>query len=139
MAFFDDDYGELTFKRSRTYHKASSDLVSRPFPDVFEVITNNDGDLEYNIDDPDYIVDTKIPIDIEDYFFFDGARLGQYFQNTSQKKIKDAVLELSQLNLVLSLNSNLQKVEEGYIKKQKKIAPDLGLANDKISKLTSPI
>ena len=137
LAFIDEDYGELSFKRSRKFHKTSDDLVTRPFNDVFEILTNNDGDRKFNIDDPNYIVDTKIPQDIEDYFFFDGARLGEYFQNTSHKKIKDAVLELSQLNLVLSLNSNLQKVEDGYIKKQKKIAPKLGKANDEISKLTS--
>lgn len=132
LAFIDEDYGEFSFKRSRTFHKTSEDLVTHPFNDVFEVITDVG-----NIDDPDYIVDTKIPHDIEDYFFFDGARLGEYFQNTSHKKIKDAVLELSQLNLVLSLNKNLKNVEEGYIKKQKKIAPDLGKANDEISRLTS--
>ena len=132
LAFVDEDYGYVSFKRSRKFHKTSEDLVTRPFNDVFEVVTDIG-----NIDDPDYIVDKKIPKDIEDYFFFDGARLGEYFQNTSHKKIKDAVLELSQLNLVLSLNKNLKKVEEGYIKKQKGIAPDLGKANDEISKLTS--
>lgn len=134
LAFIDEDYGDFSFKRSRIFHKTSDDLVTRPYNDVFEVIDN---DTQSNIDGPDYIVDTKIPQDIEDYFFFDGARLGEYFQNTSHKKIKDAVLELSQLNLVLSLNKNLKKVEEGYIKKQKKIAPDLGKANDEISKLTN--
>ena len=137
LAFIDEDYGDLSFKRTRRFHKTSEDLVTRPFNDVFEVKTNNNGNLEFNVDDAQYIVDTKIPQDIEDYFFFDGARLGEYFQNTSHKKIKDAVLELSQLNLVLSLNKNLSNVEEKYIKKQKKIAPDLGKANDEISKLTS--
>ena len=137
LAFADEDYGNLSFRRSRKFHKTSDDLVTRPYNDLFELITNNNGDQEFNVDDADYIVDTKIPQDIEDYFFFDGARLGEYFQNKSHKKIKDAVLELSQLNLVLSLNDNLKKVEEGYIKKQKKIAPKLGKANDEISKLTS--
>ena len=137
LAFIDDDYGNLSFKRTRTFHKSSEDLITRPFNDTFEVMSDKSMDRQFNVDDPYYIVETKIPQDIEDYFFFDGARLGEYFQNTSHKKIKDAVLELSQLNLVLSLNSNLQKVEDGYIKKQKDIAPKLGKANDEISKLTS--
>lgn len=137
LTFIDKDYGNLSFKRSRTFHKTFDDLVTMPFNDVFEVITNNNGGLEFNVDDAQYIVDKKIPHDIEDYFFFDGARLGEYFQNTSHKKIKDAVLELSQLNLVLSLNKNLSNVENKYISKQKSIAPDLGKANDEISKLTS--
>ena len=42
LAFIDDDYGELSFKRSRKFHKTSDDLVTRPFNDVFEIITNND-------------------------------------------------------------------------------------------------
>ena len=136
LTFIDEDYGEFSFKRSRKFHKTSDELVTRPSNDIFEITTNN-GDSQFNIDDPNYIVDTKIPQDIEDYFFFDGARLGEYFQNTSHKKIKDAVLELSQLNLVLSLNKNLDNVQQGYIKKQKKIAPDLGKANDEINRLTN--
>ena len=87
LEFIDEDYGDISFKRTRTFHKTSEDLVTRPYEDVFEVIDNND---QMNIDGPDYIVDTKIPQDIEDYFFFDGARLGEYFQNTSHKKIKNS-------------------------------------------------
>lgn len=134
LSFFDDDYGDLSFKRTRIFHKASENLVTKPRVDRFEVKIN---DEDYTTDNAVYLRDKKIPQDIEDYFFFDGARLGEYFQNTSHKKIKDAVLELSQLNLVLSLNKNLENIESNYIKKQRTIAPKVGRANEEISKLNS--
>ena len=136
LDFIDEDYGNLSFRRSAKFHKTSDELVTRPYSDKFKVKSDKTGS-KFKSDGAEYIVDSKIPQDIEDYFFFDGARLGEYFQNTSHKKIKDAILELSQLNLVLSLNNNLSKVEDNYIKKQKEIAPDVGKANEEIAKLNS--
>lgn len=136
---FLDDGKLLGFRRSRRFHKTSDDLVADAFGDTFEVITENDNKFDVSEENSVYVVESRIPKDIEDYFFFDGARLSEYFQKTSNKKIKDAVLELSQLNLILSLNKNLKNVEEKYIKKQKEIAPKLGRANEEISLLNSQL
>jgi len=138
MEFLDDDQ-ILAFRRSRRYHKTNDDLIADAFGDTFEVITQNNNEFTVSEENAVYVVESRIPKDIEDYFFFDGARLSEYFQNTSNKKIKDAVLELSQLNLILSLNKNLKNVEEKYIKKQKEIAPKLGRANEEISLLNSQL
>ena len=136
---FIEDQKILGFRRSRRFHKTNEDLVADAFGDTFEVITQNGNDFEINEDNAVYVVESRIPKDIEDYFFFDGARLSEYFQKTSNKKIKDAVLELSQLNLILTLNKNLKNVEERYIKKQKDISPKLGRANEEISLLNSQL
>lgn len=133
---FLDDEETLIFRRSKIFRKLDDELNTRPFSDKFEVISSED-DFKPNEDKADYVVENRIPEDVEDYFFFDGARLSHYFQNESNSKIRDAVMELTQLNLVLSLNNNLNKVQKKYIEKQREIAPSLGRANEEIFRLES--
>ena len=136
IEFFDDNNELLAFRRSKIFHKTNDDLIAgNVFGDEFVVITQNGDDFDIDADTAYYQVDSRIPQEIEDYFFFDGARLAEYFQSTSNKKIKDAVFELSQLNLISSVTSNLSKVESKYISEQKKIAPKVGQVNDEIFKL----
>ena len=83
--------------------------------------------------DDQYTVQRTIPKTVEDYFFFDGARLGEYFQTTSNKNIKDSVYQLSQLNLLENISTNLNKVLEQYTNKQKKLDPNTGNINEQIN------
>jgi len=133
---FVDDEETLIFRRSKIFRKLDDELNTRAFSDKFEVLSSED-DFKPNEDKADYVVENRIPEDVEDYFFFDGARLSHYFQNESNSKIRDAVMELTQLNLVLSLNNNLNKVQKKYIDKQRDIAPSLGRANEEIFRLES--
>ena len=140
MEFLDDDKKRLIFRRSKTFHKTNDDLIAGSvFGDEFVVIQPDSKDPEPNSNIAHYMVENKIPKEIEDYFFFDGARLAEYFQATSNQNIKDAILELSQLNLVTSLNSNLGKVKDKYIDKQKRLSPQIGEANEKIEQITKKI
>jgi len=140
MEFLDDDKKRLIFRRSKTFHKTNDDLIAGSiFGDEFVVIQPDSKDPEPNPNIAHYMVENKIPKEIEDYFFFDGARLAEYFQATSNQNIKDAILELSQLNLVSSLNRNLGKVKERYIDRQKKLSPQIGEANEKIEQITNRI
>ena len=126
---FIDGEDIFIFRRSKIFRKKENDLIANAFGDKFEVITPDGGPSE---DNAVYEREKRIPEDVEDYFFFDGARLSEYFQTTSNKKIKDAVMELSQLNLVLTLNKNLTNVQQKYVDKQRKIAPTLGRANEEL-------
>ena len=140
MEFLDDGNQRLIFRRSKTFHKTSDDLIAGSvFGDEFVVIQPDSDNPEPNPNIAHYMVENKIPKEIEDYFFFDGARLAEYFQATSNQNIKDAILELSQLNLVTSLTSNLNKVTNKYIEKQKKLSPQVGEANEKIAQITNKI
>ena len=131
LEFIDDD-GISVFRRSKIFRKKEDDLIANAFGDKFEFAPPGG---ELSEDNAVYERERRIPEDVEDYFFFDGARLSEYFQTTSNRKIKDAVMELSQLNLVLSLYKNLNNVQQKYIDKQRKIAPSLGRANDELLRL----
>ena len=74
-----------------------------------------------------------------DYFFFDGARLSEYFQKTKNSKIKDAVFNVSQLTLFEKVSSNLNKVKQNYISKQKTIKPKLGKSEEKVLEIENLI
>lgn len=134
IQFIDADDEEIIFHRVKGFRKNNNKLTSNPKLNKFEVITQ-DG-FDYNIKEDDYYtIERKIPKDIEDYFFFDGARLSEYFQNTHNNQIKNAVYNLYQLNLLENVNDNLDKVKNGYIKKQKEISPKIGKVNEDINLL----
>lgn len=127
------DEGEiLAFHRVKGFRKTGKGLVSHPSLDKFEVKTQEGNDIKVKANDS-YTIERKIPQKIEDYFFFDGARLSEYFQKEKTKKIKEAVFSLSQLNLLENTSINLIKVKDQYISKIKQLEPKIGGASEKIS------
>lgn len=132
MDFIDD--GELlSFYRCKKFTKDGG-MLKNLWPDDVCVEIKSDDGWNVNPDQFHYYVDKKIPKEIEDYFFFDGARLNAYFQKNSTENIKDAVFGLSQLNLIEAISKNLPKVKNNYIKKQKNHDPEMGGINENIKK-----
>ena len=126
------DNGEiLRIKRSLDFVKKDSNARPSNLGSKFEVFKQEGNDFVIVEDDP-YIVDRNIPKKIEEYFFFDGARLGEYFQVNSNQSIKDSFFDLSQLNLVESVDENIDKVIKKYIGKQKVTSPNIAEINDDI-------
>ena len=133
LEFLDD--GEiLAFNRVRGFTKTRDGLRRQPSLDKFELKTQDGGDIQVS-QNVDYTLERKIPREIEDYFFFDGARLSEYFQSNKTKQIKEAVFSLSQIKLLENTSRNLQNVKQTFINKQKKIAPKLGGVNEKVNEL----
>jgi len=73
-------------------------------------------------DDAQYIIDNLIPQSIEEYFFFDGERLDDYFKDSTGRDIRMAVFKISQLELFERLIDHLTKRRNDSLKK----ARDLG-------------
>ena len=132
MEFINDRGELLTFKRNKVFYKSEGNLRERISGNKFVVIKQEGDDFKIYEEDH-HTVKKTIPKQVEEYFFFDGARLGQYFQRTSKKNIKDSVFNLSQLNLVERVSGNLTKVIDQYTSKQKKINPAVGSVNEKIN------
>ncbi|WP_406534212.1 AAA family ATPase [Methanobrevibacter sp.] len=129
---FTDEGKYLAFKRSRNYIKRGNKLIPAINSSDFQVIKeDNNGNITVEENDV-YTRDRKIPQEIEDYFFFDGARLSEYFQENSNNNIKESVKVLSHLNLLNNASKNLPKVKEKYIHELKKKAPELGKAESKV-------
>ena len=67
-------------------------------------------------DDAQYIINNLIPPSIEEYFFFDGERMNDYFRETTGKDIKGAVFEISQLELFERLIEHLAVRRSDFLK-----------------------
>lgn len=73
-------------------------------------------------DDAQYIIDNLIPRSIEEYFFFDGERLDDYFKDSTGRDIRMAVFQISQLDLFEKLIDHLTRRRNDSLRK----ARDLG-------------
>ena len=136
--FLDEDEKLVSFERKKVFYKNNGELRESPAGKSFTVTKQVGNDFNIYPDDQ-YTVQRMIPKKVEEYFFFDGARLGEYFQHNSKQNIKDSVFQLSQLNLVESVSKNLGKVIEQYTHNQKKIAPAIGSINEKINQAKETI
>ena len=119
----DDEGKALNFIRSRGFTKKGSKIVGDQYynPDSingtkFEIIREIDDDM-VPVSTPNYVMDTLIPKSIEEYFFFDGERLNDYFKKNSGKKIREAVFKISQLETFLTLIDHL-KTRRNYFRRE---------------------
>lgn len=67
-------------------------------------------------DDAQYIIDNLIPPSIEEYFFFDGERMDDYFKENTGRDIKSAVFQISQLQLLEKLIQHLTIRKNDFLK-----------------------
>lgn len=128
---FTDDGKYLAFKRSRNFIKRGTQLIPAINSSDFQVMKEVNGNIEVEENDV-YTIERKIPQEIEDYFFFDGARLSEYFQEHSNNNIKDSVHVLSHLNLLSKAYKNLPEVKKKYVSELKKKNSKLGEAAEKV-------
>ena len=119
-----DDGIKTTFERSLKFSRDAKNKISRPPNSKFTVKNDLMGDEV--IERPNLFINNELPQDIEEYFFFDGERLEDYFDDNSGKSIKESVYRLVQFNLIDSALSNLEKSKSYYSKKITKLDKNLG-------------
>ena len=129
---FTDEGKYLAFKRSRKFIKRGDKLIPAINSSDFQVF-KEDGAGNISVEENDvYTIERKIPKEIEDYFFFDGARLSEYFQENSNNNIKESVRVLSHLNLLKNAYKHLPEVKKRYVGEMKKNCKKLGEAAEKV-------
>ncbi len=137
IEFLDDDRQPLIFDRIHNYIKKNDGKLSLSSK-KFDMKTKEGHDIKFH-NNPNYTIEKKIPIEIKNYFFFKGEDLNNYFDETKNEDIKNAVYEISQLNLLAKVQHNLPEVKRKYINELKEISPQLGEANKMIDELTQRI
>lgn len=110
------------FKITRTKHfkkKARQDPVEVPQAKTLSVLRETERDWVGPIHDAEaqYLIDNLIPRSIEEYFFFDGERLDDYFKDQTGKDIRMAVFRISQLELFETLIYHLTRRKIDSLKK----------------------
>lgn len=113
----------LLFKKSNGKPIIIPDYNSKaPDKSTFTLIRQIRKDM-VPVDSPEFILKRLIPQSIEEYFFFDGERLNEYFIKPSSEAIKNAVFRISQLGLLDNLINHLSTRKDDRLKKIAKFSP----------------
>lgn len=92
----------------RGYPKDSGDEID--YHDYFSVTYLDGKDWKQHMQ-PTYFINYFLPEDINDFFFFDGEKLDEFFKAESNKNVKKAILDVSQINLTNNAIEHLEKVK----------------------------
>jgi DNA sulfur modification protein DndD len=119
IQFIQSDGKRLVVARESHYRKGKGDTLSKvPSPHSFSIMRQGERDWIGPIygDDAQYIIDNQIPPSIEEYFFFDGERMDDYFKENTGRDIKSAVFQISQLELFQKLIQHLTTRKNDFLK-----------------------
>lgn len=126
--YFDEEDERKNFKiyRELKYYKAENNQWTDSFYDELVVDETNKEILENEL--AQNAIDERIPEDMFQYFFFNGATLSNYFKNESETSLKKSVEEISQIDLINKVKDHLEKTLSYYNQEYSKIKPK-GITN----------
>ena len=114
LSMLDEYENRVIFRRSlRCYTDKNGVLVQDPFGSKFDVFYS-DGVNDKPLAHPYIFIEKNMPKAIEGYFFFDGEKLEDYFEENSGSSISESVSELSQLNLLNTVSGRLDTRKTDY-------------------------
>lgn len=125
----DEEDRKIIIARSLEFQKLESGKVIKLFDSaskssdgsIFRMITQIEKDM-VDVPEPEYILNELIPNSIEEYFFFDGEKLNDYFTRESGEKIREAVFKISQIGLLKNAIDHLENKIKDFIKKENKLS-----------------
>lgn len=77
------------------------------------------------VTDPEIQINQRMPESVEEYFFFDGEKLNDYFIENSGKKILEAVYKISQIGLISNAIKHLENKRRELLREGKNISPNV--------------
>lgn len=141
MDFVDSEGNEIIIRREKSFQKQDDGKISETIdePEVFKILKQEGGRDYKSVDNPVSYIERIAPKDIEEYFFFDGERLDDYFDENAGTKTKDAVFQIAQIDLFTSLLNNLNKRKDKFSREYSSIHGDSGKFESKIRKVEAQI
>ncbi len=118
IQFIQSDGKRIRITRTGHFREESNNIIAMPSSHDFSIMREKGRDWVGPIygDDAQYIVDSLIPPAIEEYFFFDGERMNDYFKANTGKDIKNAVFKISQLELCESMIDHLTSRKTDFLR-----------------------
>ncbi len=110
----EDTEGEITFIRSITYRKTEEGQAYEKSKKQKVVIAPNVGapDVLYNEEEFKVEVNKRLPFKIQQFFFFDGEQLDTYLASSAGENVEQTVLQISQIDLLVTMEKNLATVSD---------------------------
>lgn len=128
IRFIDDNDKKILILRSQSYRESNGKLVELPGahapPCIMFQGERDWGYPQYGAD-AKFRIDSLIPEDVEEYFFFDGERMDAYFKVKSGNEIRNAVFQISQLGLFETLIERLRRRKNEFVKQTKGLSPEV--------------
>lgn len=124
--YFDEDLNKkfFTITREISYRQWIDEQWSSEYDSY--VIVDETGKEPMDRDLAQYEIDNKIPEDMFQYFFFNGATLSNYFNDDggSELTLKKSIKQISQVELVDDMANHLNSTLTTLNKKYNKLKPD---------------
>lgn len=115
----------ISFKKEDNEYIVNKNFKSQSADGSTVILFIQRGKDQTPVSNPEYIINSLIPESIEEYFFFDGERLNEYFKRDSKKDVKKAVFRIAQIDLLEKLIDHLDKVKGEFIREAKSTTPSL--------------
>lgn len=89
----------------------------------FEIVKQIGEDM-VPIREPTYVLSRLIPRSINEYFFFDGEKLDDYFKEASGESIREAVFKISQIDLLENAIEHLNIQKRNFLRSAKGLSSE---------------
>ena len=104
--------GEISFTRIITYRKTEEGIAYEKSRNQKVIITPEDGTPEIRSTEEEFNVEVnkRLPLKIQQFFFFDGEQLDTYLANTTGENVERTILEISQIDLLVTMHRYLDTI-----------------------------
>ncbi|MDO4486948.1 MAG: AAA family ATPase [Bacillota bacterium] len=105
----EDIDGEVSFERTAVFRKTEEGEAYKKESKQKVIITKKGTEPDVSTTEEVFIreVNKRLPFKIQKFFFFDGEQLETYLADNNGSKIEETVLEMSQINLLITMHNNL--------------------------------
>ena len=132
----EDEEGETVFKRSLTYRKTEEGEAYPKYAEQKVILQPYGGEPEVLNSEESFnqTVNKYLPSKIQQFFFFDGEQLDTYLAKTAGNNVERTVLEISQIDLLVTMEKNLKTICDDLRKKASKCSSKSDEINKKFER-----
>lgn len=139
ISFYDIDENNnkshFSIERSRIYKKTHNGV----YIDHENLCVIDFDNEPYNNEKAERKILSKIPREMNNYFFFNGETLAGYFESEGQDNLQSSVEQISQLDLLSKVSEHLDNVINSLTNDMPKIEPDSEKITNQLSELEKEI
>ncbi len=116
----------LSFIKSENgrMQKTSDHYANSPDGSVFKIGRQIGKEIKLD-PHPEYTLSKIVPATIQEYFFFNGERLDDYFRESSGEKIQKAVFKMSQIDIMKRAIEHLKNLKSHLLKRRSDLNPEV--------------
>lgn len=111
VIFYENGEPKYSVKRRKEFYRTNKEGM---MTDVVDLSVQERTDSGWNEKDDDKAQETVyriLPEKVKEFYFFDGERLDEYFRAGTQKSVKEAIKDVSQVNLLEETVNHLKATE----------------------------